>query len=323
MKEKFSLFEKRKTPHCAVETDPSNRIETSGAHPAAFDFLFIKACRPPSLGYRSIYIALRSEDFVSIHEHGRVNSFFDPQIFNERTPTPSSNGADFQTPQGTITATENSFKQKNAIPFFFAAVSKKRRNGRSFGKRPQPNGRPIQARRLASLKRISFAGRIGQTLQPIVDQPKHRRHLDALIYRRISGQVVSSQSQQSARGTKPILLQMNERSRQLDEPLVKQTFGTLATRQPQRLQNVMRLVEQPPIETGKEPQVVRGPIPALQLRNQNCHLRAFMTHPTAKYSLASTLFSSFAKTIFRKLRQYSTSNFPLAKLALILTSQTA
>ena len=192
---------------------------------------------------------------------------------------------------------ENSFKQKNAIPFFLETVSKKRRNRRFFRKRPQPSVRPSQARRLASLKRISSLGRIGQTLQPIADQPNHRSGLNALIYRRIGGQVVSSQSQQGARGTKPILLQMNEGPRQLDEPLVKQTLRASATRQPQRLQNVVRLVEQPSIETSKEPQVVRGPISAPQLGNQSRHLRAFITHPTAKYSLVNTLFSFLAKTI--------------------------
>lgn len=157
--------------------------------------------------------------------------------------------------------------------------------------RPQPSVRPIQARRLARWKGILPFRRIGQTFQPIADQPDYRRGLDALIYRRIGGQVVLSQSQQGARRTKPALLQMNERSCQLDESLVKQTFRAFATRQPQRLQNLVRLVEQSPIETSKKSQVVRGPISALQLGNQTRHLRAFMTHantPSSRRHLPSS-----------------------------------
>ena len=99
-RETFSPRGKRKTPHCAVETNPSNRIETSGTHPEASDFLFIKARRPPALGYRSVYIALRSEDFVSIHEHGRVKSLstprfsmseLSPRFPAERIPTAGAN----------------------------------------------------------------------------------------------------------------------------------------------------------------------------------------------------------------------------------------
>ena len=102
-----------------METDPSNRIETSGAHPAAFDFLSIKACRPPYLRLPLHFIiVLRSEDFVSIHEHGRVNSLSDSQLFNERTPTPFLQRSRFPNAGKNYHCNEKLFQAKKRHSFF-------------------------------------------------------------------------------------------------------------------------------------------------------------------------------------------------------------
>ena len=54
--------------------------------PGGIRLPFHQGAPSAALGYRSIYIALRSEDFVSIHEHGRVKSLSTPRFSMSELP---------------------------------------------------------------------------------------------------------------------------------------------------------------------------------------------------------------------------------------------
>ena len=81
MKEKLSLLRGKEKPRTVpwkqILRTGSKQVELTRRHPTSFSSR--RAVRH-ALGYRSVYIALRSENFVSIHEHGRVKSLSTPRF---------------------------------------------------------------------------------------------------------------------------------------------------------------------------------------------------------------------------------------------------
>ena len=74
--------------------------------------------------------------------------------------------------------------------------------------------------------------------------------------RRVLPQIGARQSQQGRRRSRSVLLPMDERARQLDEPFVEGTVGPLALSQPEWFQHLVRFEELLPPKALEEVEVV-------------------------------------------------------------------
>ena len=68
---------------------------------------------------------------------------------------------------------------------------------------------------------------------------------------------------------------------QLNQPLVKIPIRTLLIRQPQILQDIMRLIKQLPVETVEKPQIMGIVIASLEGLDHGGNTGALMAHPAS------------------------------------------
>jgi hypothetical protein len=66
---------------------------------------------------------------------------------------------------------------------------------------------------------------------------------------------------------KPVLLQMDERSGELDERFVKTELGRVAPGQPELLKDIMSFVEKLPVEAFEIPKIMGGQITPAAILN--------------------------------------------------------
>src|SRR5260221_6668684 len=74
---------------------------------------------------------------------------------------------------------------------------------------------------------------------------------------RIPVQIGQRELEQRGGGAQPLLLEMHERARKLDESLVKMSIRTVSVFEPQILQHIVRLVEKLAVETVEIAEVMR------------------------------------------------------------------
>ncbi len=65
-----------------------------------------------------------------------------------------------------------------------------------------------------------------------------------------------SEFEQGGGGTQAVFLQMDERARKLDEPLIKRMFGAMTVREPELLEDFVCLEEKTAIEAFKKAEVM-------------------------------------------------------------------
>ena len=99
-----------------------------------------------------------------------------------------------------------------------------------------------------------------------------------MVDRRISTQIGLRQPEQRRRGSGPVLLQMNESARQLNQALVKPVVSAPALLQPYRLQHLVRFEIKLPVETVEIAQIMRVQILPLMGCNQRRDLFVLMRH---------------------------------------------
>jgi hypothetical protein len=74
------------------------------------------------------------------------------------------------------------------------------------------------------------------------DQRQNIGHGQVLMLTGVLPEVCAGQFEQGRSGSKPVLLQMNERACQLDQPFVKSAVGPVPVFEPKLFQNIVRLV---------------------------------------------------------------------------------
>jgi hypothetical protein len=87
--------------------------------------------------------------------------------------------------------------------------------------------------------------------EPMLDERQDGGYGQVLVRAGVSAQIRGGQFEQGGGRTKPALLQVNERARQLDQPLVKSAVSPLPVLEPKLFQNIVRLVKFPAIEAVK------------------------------------------------------------------------
>ena len=95
---------------------------------------------------------------------------------------------------------------------------------------------------------------------------------------RILRNIILRQPKQRRRRFQSILLQMNERSRQLNHPLIEQIIALPPLSQPKFLQYIVSLIKKLLIETLKISQVMGIHIPSLQIFDHRGDPRALLAH---------------------------------------------
>jgi acyl carrier protein len=83
------------------------------------------------------------------------------------------------------------------------------------------------------------------------DQRQDRVNIQALVLAGVLAKVRAGQFEQGGGRTEPVLLQVNERARQLDQSLVKSAVGAVPIFEPKLFQNIVRLIILPAIEAVK------------------------------------------------------------------------
>jgi len=116
--------------------------------------------------------------------------------------------------------------------------------------RIQPGGRMTAVRVRA--KRI-----ICEPVFPLADQREQIIEVQPFVPGWEARQVVPRQAQQSARRLTPVFLEMHKSPGQLNEALVKVPNRSFPERQPQGLQNLMRLKELLTVERFEKTQVTQ------------------------------------------------------------------
>ena len=96
---------------------------------------------------------------------------------------------------------------------------------------------------------------------------------------RILAEITLAEAKQCGGWLEPVFLQMNERARELDQPLVESIVcALLAFRQPKLFQDIVGFVEELAVKTLEVPQVMRGQILPVTLLNQRRDLRTLLAH---------------------------------------------
>lgn len=113
---------------------------------------------------------------------------------------------------------------------------------------------------------------------PVPPLLKHRAHIQALPPRRVRLQILCGEAEQGRRGRQPVLLKMNKRAGELDQPFVEAVVRPAASLQPKILQHVMRLVEKPLVETFEVSQVSGVQVLSLEGCRDGGDLGGFMSH---------------------------------------------
>jgi hypothetical protein len=118
--------------------------------------------------------------------------------------------------------------------------------------------------------RQRVAGVVGpfQALDPPFGLGQHIPHIEPKMDRQILPQLTLGQPEKRYRWAEPVLLQMDESSRELNESLVKQPVWKRAVSQPKFLQYVVCFVEKLAIEAIEIPKVMGIQLAALKLSYQ-------------------------------------------------------
>lgn len=107
------------------------------------------------------------------------------------------------------------------------------------------------------LERIASKLPCFQLSQPVLNHPEHAGYFQIQMPRRVLLEIGCGELKQSSRGAKAVLLQMNKRAGELNQPFVKSAVRLLPLRQPKFLQHVVRFVEKTTIETLEITKIVR------------------------------------------------------------------
>ncbi len=98
------------------------------------------------------------------------------------------------------------------------------------------------------------------------------------VTRWIFFQIGAGQLEQRGGRAEPVLLQVHERARQLNQPFVERAIRPVAIRQPQFFQHVMRFVKMRLIEAHKIAKIMRVHTLAPAAIDQRCNRRALFAH---------------------------------------------
>lgn len=96
---------------------------------------------------------------------------------------------------------------------------------------------------MVSGKRVDLKLIFSQPRQPLGDELPDAGKIQALMRRRIFFQICLCELEQGGSGTQAVFLEMHKRAGKLDQSLVKIPVCTVAVRQPQILQHIVRLVK--------------------------------------------------------------------------------
>jgi len=96
------------------------------------------------------------------------------------------------------------------------------------------------------LKIVSF-----QQREPMFNQRQDSRHGQTLVRASVSAKIRAGQFEEGRRRSKPVLLQVNESARQLDQSFVKSAVGPAPVFEPKLFQHIVRLIKLPAIEAVK------------------------------------------------------------------------
>ncbi len=99
-----------------------------------------------------------------------------------------------------------------------------------------------QHRRRLRVNRVGLKIAPLQKGEPMFNHRQNRRHGQALVRAGVLAEIRAGQFEQGGGRPKPILLQVNERPRQLNQTLVKRAVGPVPIFEPKLFQNIVRLV---------------------------------------------------------------------------------
>jgi len=117
-----------------------------------------------------------------------------------------------------------------------------------------------------------------QAGQPVFDDCQHLGYIQSLVNAWKTQKVGPGQFEQRSSGSKPAFLQMHECPGQLDQSFVKCTIRTVSFRQPERLENIVRLVKQSTIEAFEISEIMRVQILIPASFDQRRNFCAFLAH---------------------------------------------
>jgi len=90
-----------------------------------------------------------------------------------------------------------------------------------------------------------------QQAQPMLNQRHDSRQGQMLVRAGVLAQIRQGQFEQGGGRSKPLLLQVDESARQLDQSLIKSAVGPLPVFEPKLFQNIVRLIKLPAIKAVK------------------------------------------------------------------------
>lgn len=143
--------------------------------------------------------------------------------------------------------------------------------------------------------------RLIQFLMPLPNQLQHHRESQFVIASRILFQIHPGQLQQRLRRTTPILLHMHKRTGKLNQSFVEIAIRSTAIRQPKFLQNIVRLVEQLPVEAIEVTQVVGVEFLPLERFNPSRDVSALFAHAGSLKSGVQSLKPETQQPLFLTL----------------------
>lgn len=133
-------------------------------------------------------------------------------------------------------------------------------------------GRIVRCERIfCKIVRFQFA-------QPFFNQRKRPRDAQSVVLGGIFLKVRPGQLEQRRGRTEPVLLQMNKRTGQLNEALVKGMIRAVPVRQPERFENIMRLVKEALIEALEITKIMRVQILPAAVFDESRDFCAFFAH---------------------------------------------
>ena len=110
---------------------------------------------------------------------------------------------------------------------------------------------------MVSRKRVDLKIIFSQLRQPMGDELPDDGKIQALMRRRIFFQICLRELEQGGGRTQAVFLEMHKRAGELDQSLVKISVCTVAIRQPQVFQHIVRLVKSLRVEQREEAGVTR------------------------------------------------------------------
>lgn len=126
------------------------------------------------------------------------------------------------------------------------------------------SGQQNQYRRGMLAQGIADEAAIFQPRQPRFDHCQHHGQIQLFVVAGILGEIGAREFEQRRGGTQPLLLEMHERARELDQALVKITIRPLPIRQPKFFEHIVRFIKKLLVEAIKVTEIMRGDRAALK-----------------------------------------------------------